>query len=137
MRDQLQNHQKPWRCSQKPTSSIGSTTAPSIWSFITRGEGKPGSGPLDVAVLMAAGFFELGMVAARTDGITAKRPPAKAGGRLNAVTGLSTQTDLGEDALAGEEFGGKTDHEAEHGKAAVPGFGEADEAEARGVVSHG
>ncbi len=116
---------------------MGSTTAPSIWSFITLGEGKAGSGALDISAPFVAGFFGLGMVAAGGSGITTKRPPAEAGGRLNAVAGGSTQADLGEDALAGEQFGGKTDHEAEHGEAAVPGFGEADETEAGGVVSHG
>ena len=48
----------------------------------------------------------------------------------------SAETDLGEDALAGEEFGAEADHEAEHGKATIPGFGEADETEAGGGVGH-
>ena len=49
----------------------------------------------------------------------------------------SAQTDLGKDALAGEHFGGKADHEAEHGQAAIPGFSEGNETEAGGGVSHG
>ena len=36
---------------------------------------------------------------------------------------------MGEDALAGEQFGAKADHKAEHGQAAIPGLGERDETE--------
>jgi len=36
---------------------------------------------------------------------------------------------LGEDALAGEQFGAKTDYKTEHGQAAIPGLGERDETE--------
>ncbi len=68
-----------------------------------------------------------------------KTPRLRAGGlelqRLNRLG--SAEAQLGEDALAGEQFGGQANHKAEHGQAAIPGFGEADEAEARGVVSHG
>ena len=42
----------------------------------------------------------------------------------------SAEADLGQDALAGEQLGAKTDHETEHGQTAVPGFSEVDEAEA-------
>jgi len=48
----------------------------------------------------------------------------------------SAETDLGKDALAGEELGAKANHEAQHGKTAIPGFGEADETEAGGGVGH-
>ncbi len=51
--------------------------------------------------------------------------------------GGSTQADLGENALAGEQFGGQADHETEHGQAAVPGFSEVDETKAGlGGVRH-
>jgi len=49
----------------------------------------------------------------------------------------SAQADLGQDALAGEQLGGKADHEAQHGQTAIPGFSEGNEAEAGGGVSHG
>ena len=50
----------------------------------------------------------------------------------------STEADLGQNALAGENFGREADHEAHHGQAAVPGFGEVDETEAGlGSVRHG
>lgn len=42
----------------------------------------------------------------------------------------SAQADLAEDALTGEKLRGEADHESEHGKAAIPGFGEGDETEA-------
>ena len=47
----------------------------------------------------------------------------------------SAEADLGQDALAGEQFGAKADHETEHGQTAIPGFSQVDEAEAglRGV----
>ena len=48
----------------------------------------------------------------------------------------SAETDLGEDALAGQQLGAEADHKAQHGQAAVPGFSEVDEAEAVGVF-HG
>jgi hypothetical protein len=38
--------------------------------------------------------------------------------------------------MAGEQLGAKADHEAEHGEAAIPGFGEGHEAEAGSGVSH-
>ena len=47
----------------------------------------------------------------------------------------SAQADLGQDALAGQEFSAEADHEAHHGEAAVPGFSEIDEAEAC-IVGH-
>ena len=48
----------------------------------------------------------------------------------------SAETDLGEDALAGQQLGAEADHKAQHGQAAIPGFSEVDEAEAVGVF-HG
>jgi hypothetical protein len=48
----------------------------------------------------------------------------------------SAQADLSEDALTGEQLGAQTDHEAQHGQAAIPGFGEGNETEAGGGVSH-
>ena len=52
------------------------------------------------------------------------------------VAAGSAQTELAENALAGEQFGGQADHETEHGQTAVPGFGEADEAETGRRFSH-
>jgi len=52
------------------------------------------------------------------------------------VAARSAQTELAENALAGEQFGGQADHETEHGQTAVPGFGEADEAETGRRFSH-
>jgi hypothetical protein len=52
------------------------------------------------------------------------------------TVGRSAEADLGEDPLAGEQFGAEADDEAEHGETAVPGFGEGDEAEAGGGVGH-
>lgn len=49
----------------------------------------------------------------------------------------SAETDLGEDALAGEQFGGEADDEPEHGQTAVPGFSEGNETEAGFGSSHG
>ena len=50
----------------------------------------------------------------------------------------SSESELAEDALAGEQFGAQADHETEHGQAAIPGFSEIDEAEAAFLgVSHG
>jgi len=49
----------------------------------------------------------------------------------------SAQADLGQDALAGEQFRRQADHEAKHGQAAIPGFSERNETEAGGGVSHG
>ena len=49
----------------------------------------------------------------------------------------SAEADLTQDALAGEQFGGETDNEAEHGQAASPSFGEGHETEAGGGgISH-
>ena len=48
----------------------------------------------------------------------------------------SAQTDLGEDALAGEQLGAQADHEAEHGQTAIPGLSEGDETEAGSGLSH-
>ena len=42
----------------------------------------------------------------------------------------SAEADLAEDALAGEELGGEADGEAQHGQAAIPGFGEIHKTEA-------
>ena len=50
----------------------------------------------------------------------------------------SAQADLGQNALTGENLSRQADHEAHHGQAAVPGFGEVDETEAGlGSVRHG
>ncbi len=49
----------------------------------------------------------------------------------------SAQTDLGEDALAGEQFGGEADDKTQHGQAAIPGFSERNKTKAGGGVSHG
>jgi hypothetical protein len=38
--------------------------------------------------------------------------------------------------LAGEQFGTQADDEAEHGQAAIPGFGKGDEAKSGSGVSH-
>lgn len=38
----------------------------------------------------------------------------------------SAQADLGQNALAGEQFGGQADHETHHGQTTIPGFGEVD-----------
>jgi hypothetical protein len=53
------------------------------------------------------------------------------------VNGRSTQADLGKDALACEQLGRQTNHEAEHRQATIPGFGESHETEAGRGVSHG
>ena len=53
------------------------------------------------------------------------------------VTPRSAQTDLLKNALAGEQFGGKADYEAQHRQTAIPGLGEGHEAEAGSGVSHG
>jgi len=50
----------------------------------------------------------------------------------------SAGADLGQNSLRGEKLGGQPDHEAEHRKAAIPGFGEGDEAETGlGGISQG
>ena len=49
----------------------------------------------------------------------------------------SAEADLRQDALAGQKLGTEADDEAQHGKAAVPGLSEVDEAEAGGGVGHG
>ena len=46
----------------------------------------------------------------------------------------SVQTQLAEDALAGQQLRTQADHEAEHGQAAIPGFSEATKPK-RGVGS--
>jgi hypothetical protein len=46
------------------------------------------------------------------------------------------QTDLAEDGLASEELGPQTDHEAEHGQTAIPGFSEGDESVTGSGISH-
>lgn len=48
----------------------------------------------------------------------------------------SSQTQLAEDALAGQQLRSQADHEAEHGQAAIPGFSEGDETEAGRGTSH-
>jgi hypothetical protein len=53
------------------------------------------------------------------------------------VHGRSTQADLGKDALAGEQLGCQTNHEAEHRQATIPSFGESHETKAGRRVSHG
>ena len=49
----------------------------------------------------------------------------------------SAEADLAQDALAGEKLGAQTDHEAQHGKTAVPGLSKTNEAKTGGVVGHG
>ena len=56
---------------------------------------------------------------------------------LQCPLSLSAEANLGQDALAGEQFGTQADHEAHHGQPAIPGFSEVDEAEAGCVVRHG
>ena len=57
---------------------------------------------------------------------------------LQCPLSLSAEANLGQDALAGEQFGTQADHEAHHGQPAIPGFSEVDEAEAAFCgVSHG
>ena len=60
------------------------------------------------------------------------------GGAIGPPQGrTSAQADLAEDALAGEQFGGEADHEAEHGQTAIPGLSEGNKTEAGGGgVSH-
>jgi hypothetical protein len=53
-----------------------------------------------------------------------------------AETQGSAQADLSEDTLTGEQLGAQTDHEAQHGQAAIPGFSEGNETEAGGGVGH-
>ncbi len=49
----------------------------------------------------------------------------------------SAEADLGQDALAGEQFGAEADDETHHGETTVPGFSEVDETEAGlSVVGH-
>ena len=48
----------------------------------------------------------------------------------------SAEADLGQDALAGQELGAKTDDEAEHGQTTIPGLSEVDKTEAGIRVSH-
>ena len=48
----------------------------------------------------------------------------------------SAQTDLAQDALAGEQLGAQADHEAKHGQPAIPGFGKGDESVTGGGVGH-
>ena len=67
-------------------------------------------------------------------------PIKKPHGRGHGVSGQgkkSAEANLAEDALAGEKLGAQTDHEAQHGKAAIPGFSKTNEAKAGGVVGHG
>ena len=42
----------------------------------------------------------------------------------------STEPDLLENALAGEQLGGQADHKAHHGQTAIPGLGKFDKSEA-------
>ena len=49
----------------------------------------------------------------------------------------SAEADLGQDALAGQQFGAEADDETEHGQAAIPGLSEVDETETGlGGVGH-
>jgi len=45
----------------------------------------------------------------------------------------SAEAQLGQDALASQEFGAQADHETHHGQAAIPGLSEVHKAEARSV----
>ena len=47
------------------------------------------------------------------------------------------QAHLGQDSLAGQQFGGHADHKPQHGQAAIPEFGKGHKAEAGGGVVHG
>ena len=72
--------------------------------------------------------------------VSARRPNTQSGRwpdkPIDPAAG--SETELAEDSLAGEQFGAQADHETEHGKAAIPGFSEVDEAEAAFCgVSHG
>jgi len=64
-----------------------------------------------------------------------KKPPRIFEGAAVQFLAESAHADLGQDALAGQEFSAEADHETHHGEAAVPGFSEVDEAEAS-VVGH-
>jgi hypothetical protein len=66
-----------------------------------------------------------------------KNPLQVQGADSENVGGNSAEANLGKDSLTGEQLGGQTDNKAEHGQAAIPGFGETNESEAGGVVSHG
>jgi len=47
------------------------------------------------------------------------------------------QAHLGQDSLAGQEFGGHADDKPKHGQAAIPEFGKGNEAETGSGVIHG
>lgn len=66
---------------------------------------------------------------------TAKSPGAVHRARCRCLR-RSAEADLGQDALAGQQFGAQADHEAHHGQAAIPGLSESDEAETGVGVSH-
>ena len=48
----------------------------------------------------------------------------------------STEADLSQDTLTSEKLSAKADDETKHGKTAIPGFSEINEAKARCVVRH-
>ena len=54
-------------------------------------------------------------------------------GPVATAAGRSAKSDLLQDSLAGEQFGGQADDKTEHGQAAIPGLGEGDKTEAGGV----
>lgn len=74
----------------------------------------------------------------RSVNLTTKNPTGRPVRLLYAMVKRSAEADLGQDALAGEQFGAQADHEAHHGQTAIPGFREVHEAEAGGVgFGHG
>jgi len=48
----------------------------------------------------------------------------------------SAQTQLAENALAGEQLGAEADHEAEHGQTAIPGFCKSDKTVTGSGIGH-
>jgi hypothetical protein len=53
----------------------------------------------------------------------------------DSLIGLA-QTNLGQDALAGEQFSAEANYEAEHGQTAIPGFSKFNKTEAGCRLSH-
>ena len=66
----------------------------------------------------------------RREALRQQKTPRRAEGFLGSAMRNSAETDLGQDALAGQELGAETDDDAQHGQTTVPGFSEVDEAEA-------
>ena len=73
----------------------------------------------------------------RSVNLTTKNPTGRPVRLLYAMVKQSAEADLGQDALAGEQFGAEADDETHHGETTVPGFSEVDETEAGlSVVGH-